>query len=111
VAEVAQLLEISRATAYRLIHERRLGHVRISNAVKVHVEQLRAYVREASIGAPSSVAPNDPNETAGSVASPGAQVMDPSTQPSSSRSTQSGAGDQPEADRIDAAVPPVERHS
>jgi excisionase family DNA binding protein len=41
---VAQLLEVSRATVYRLIQERKLGHVRISNAVKVHVEQLRAYV-------------------------------------------------------------------
>jgi excisionase family DNA binding protein len=48
VREVAQLFEVSRATIYRLIQERRLSHVRISNAVKIHVEQLRAYV-QASI--------------------------------------------------------------
>jgi excisionase family DNA binding protein len=41
-------LGVSRATVYRLIQERRLGHVRVSNAVKVLVEQLNAYV-EASI--------------------------------------------------------------
>jgi excisionase family DNA binding protein len=50
VTEVARLLEVSRATAYRLVQERRLGHVRISNAVKVHIEQLRAYVRGATVG-------------------------------------------------------------
>jgi excisionase family DNA binding protein len=50
IDQVAQLLEISRATAYRLIHERRLQHVRISNVVKVHVEQFRAYVRSAIQG-------------------------------------------------------------
>ena len=43
--EVAELLALSRATVYRLIQERKLGHVRISNAVMVHVEQLRAYVQ------------------------------------------------------------------
>src|SRR5205823_700297 len=47
VAEVGVVLDVSRATAYRLVQERRIGHVRISNAVKVHVEQLREYVRGA----------------------------------------------------------------
>jgi excisionase family DNA binding protein len=46
VDQVAVLLEVSRATVYRLVQDRRLGHVRISNAVKVHVEQLRAFVRQ-----------------------------------------------------------------
>jgi excisionase family DNA binding protein len=46
VDQVAGLLEVSRATVYRLIQKRQLGHVRVSNAVKVHVEQLRAYVRQ-----------------------------------------------------------------
>lgn len=46
VAEVAELLDLSRATVYRLIADRRLGHVRVSNCVKVHVDQLRVYVEQ-----------------------------------------------------------------
>jgi excisionase family DNA binding protein len=49
VGQVASLLEVSRATAYRLIQERRLPHVRVSNTVKVHIEQLRAYVRDSIV--------------------------------------------------------------
>ncbi len=51
VEEVAKLLEVGRATVYRLIQERRLEHVRIANAVKVHVEQLREYVRRSIVPA------------------------------------------------------------
>jgi excisionase family DNA binding protein len=49
VGQVAELLEVSRATAYRLILEHKLPHVRVSNMVRVHVEQLRAYVGGAIV--------------------------------------------------------------
>ena len=51
VQHVAELLEVSKATVYQLIKEHRLGHVRVSNSVKVHVEHLRAYVRAQTTSA------------------------------------------------------------
>src|SRR5690349_7390283 len=45
VTEVAGRLGISRATVYRICREGRLGHVRISNAIRVPELALETYLR------------------------------------------------------------------
>ncbi len=45
VAEVAQRLGVCRATVYRICAEGRLGHVRVSNAIRVPEPALAAYLQ------------------------------------------------------------------
>jgi excisionase family DNA binding protein len=44
VAEVARQLRVCRATVYRLCAEGRLGHVRVSNAIRVPASALAEYL-------------------------------------------------------------------
>jgi excisionase family DNA binding protein len=45
VREVAGRLGVCTATVYRLVERRELGHVRVSNAIRVTLEDLVAYVQ------------------------------------------------------------------
>ena len=45
VAEVAKRLGVSRSTVYQLCERGELGHVRVSNAIRVPGMALAAYVR------------------------------------------------------------------
>ncbi len=49
VAEVARRLGVCRATAYRICAEGRLGHLRVSNAIRVPESALAAYVSGRSL--------------------------------------------------------------
>jgi excisionase family DNA binding protein len=44
VAEVARRLGVCRATIYRICRSGRLGHVRVSNAIRVRENALAAYL-------------------------------------------------------------------
>jgi excisionase family DNA binding protein len=44
VAEVAERLRVCRATIYRLCSEGQLGHLRVSNAIRIPEKALRAYL-------------------------------------------------------------------
>ncbi len=48
VAEVARHLGVCRATVYRICRERRLDHVRVSNAIRVPETALASYLQKAA---------------------------------------------------------------
>jgi excisionase family DNA binding protein len=47
VAEVAELMRVSRMTVYRLVHARRLAAVRVGRSFRVSDQAVHAYLREA----------------------------------------------------------------
>ncbi len=48
VAEVAKQLGVSRSTVYQLCEAGELNHVRVSNAIRVPVKAVSAYVSRAA---------------------------------------------------------------
>lgn len=50
MAEVAEALGISRATAYRLIETGALPHIRVSNAIRVHPSDLERFAAARTAG-------------------------------------------------------------
>jgi excisionase family DNA binding protein len=40
VREAASVLRVSRATVYRLVEEARIAHARVSNAIRISVDEL-----------------------------------------------------------------------
>ena len=47
VRAVAGRLSLSTATVYKLLAQGKLPHVRVSNAVRIHPEDLAAYMKRA----------------------------------------------------------------
>jgi excisionase family DNA binding protein len=45
VKQVAQVLKVCEATVYKLCARGELGHIRVSNAVRVSQAQLREFLR------------------------------------------------------------------
>ncbi len=44
--EVAQILHVSRSLVYQLIHARKIAAIRLGRLVRVHPQDLAAYMRE-----------------------------------------------------------------
>lgn len=51
VPEVAAILRVSRMAIYRLIDDRRLGHLRIGRSVRVPRRALAAYIASVAVHA------------------------------------------------------------
>lgn len=46
ISDLQQFLQISRSTAYRLIREKKIGHIRIGNSIRVPRKYVAEYLQQ-----------------------------------------------------------------
>ena len=49
ISDLQQFLQISRSTAYRLIREKKIGHVRIGNSIRIPRKYVAEYLQQGLV--------------------------------------------------------------
>ena len=49
ISDLQQFLQISRSTAYRLIRERKIGHIRIGNSIRIPRKYVAEYLQQGLV--------------------------------------------------------------
>lgn len=49
VSDLQQFLQISRSTAYRLIREKKIGHIRIGNSIRIPRKYVAEYLQQGLV--------------------------------------------------------------
>ncbi|WP_435321618.1 helix-turn-helix domain-containing protein [Muriventricola aceti] len=49
ISDLQQFLQISRSTAYRLIREKKIGHIRIGNSIRIPRKYVAEYLQQGLV--------------------------------------------------------------